>query len=40
MKKSKIMHQVDELSEKSDSKLKFLKTEQKELKEKMRATSS
>ena len=40
VKKSKIAHQIDELSEKSDSKLKSLRTEQKETKEKMKTTSS
>ena len=38
MKKSKIAHQVDELSEKSDSKLKFLKTEWEKTKKRMKAT--
>ena len=38
MKKSKIVHQVNEFFEKSDNKSKFLKTEQKKLKGKMKAT--
>ena len=38
MKKSKIAHQVDELSEKSDSKSKSLRMRWKEMKEKMKIT--
>ena len=38
MKKSKIIHQIDKLFEKFDSKLKFLRTEQEKMKEKMKAT--
>ena len=39
MKKSKIAHQVDEFSEKSDNKSKSLKTEWEQMKEEMKATS-
>ena len=37
--KSKIMHQVNKLSEKSDNKSKFLKTKQEKMKERIKATS-
>ena len=39
VKKSKIAHQIDELSEKSDSKLKSLRMRWREMKEKMKTTS-
>ena len=39
-KKPEIMHQVDELSEKFNSKSKFLKIEWEKMKEKVKATSS
>ena len=38
VKKSKIVHQIDKLSEKLNNKSKFLRTEQKKLKEKMKIT--
>ena len=40
MKKSKITYQINKLSEKSDSKSKSLKMRQKEMKKKMKITSS
>ena len=40
MKKSKTAHQVNEFSEKSDSKLKSLKIKWEQMKEKMKATLS
>ena len=39
MKKSKIMHQINEFFEKSDNKLKSLKIKWEKMKEKMKATS-
>ena len=38
IKKSKIAHQIEELSEKFNSKLKSLKTEQEKMKEKIKVT--